>query len=212
MMTKRNYAAYLYSLFLSRHVDETNKKTPIFLSYPRMMPKIKKHPNSRIIINGQLVIEKRGCPTAFTGPVIEVHEGGELIINNTVVIGPNSHFIVGRNGRLVFGDMDSTVTNLSYNSKIVANEYIKIGSDCLFSWDILMMDSSTHLIGDNTRKPILMGNHVWVGARATILKGAEIGEGSIVANGAIVTKSFPPKTLIGGVPAKILKTDVEWRL
>lgn len=52
---------------------------------------------------------------------------------------------------------------------------------------------------------VIIQNDVWVGANATILKGVNIGRGSIVAAGAVVTKSFPPYSVIGGVPAKILK-------
>ena len=46
---------------------------------------------------------------------------------------------------------------------------------------------------------------MWCGANVTILKGVTIGRGSIVAAGAVVTQSFPPYSVIGGVPAKLLK-------
>lgn len=52
---------------------------------------------------------------------------------------------------------------------------------------------------------VIIENDVWVGANVTILKGVSIGRGSIVAAGAVVTKSFPPYTIIGGVPAKLIK-------
>ena len=47
--------------------------------------------------------------------------------------------------------------------------------------------------------------------RATILKGVTIGDGAIVAAGAVVTKDVPPKTLVGGIPAKVIKEDIEWQ-
>lgn len=59
--------------------------------------------------------------------------------------------------------------------------------------------------------PIVIGNHVWIGLNVTILKGVTIGDGCMVAAGAVVTKSFPPNYLIGGVPAKIIKEDILWR-
>ncbi len=53
--------------------------------------------------------------------------------------------------------------------------------------------------------PVVIEDDVWCGANVTILKGVTIGRGSVVAAGAVVTKSFPPYSIIGGVPAKMLK-------
>lgn len=51
-------------------------------------------------------------------------------------------------------------------------------------------------------QPIKIGDHAWLGVGATILKGVEIGEGAVVAAGAVVTKNVPAFTIVGGVPAK----------
>lgn len=53
--------------------------------------------------------------------------------------------------------------------------------------------------------PIVIGNDVWIGANATITKGVTIGDGSVVAAGAVVTKDVPPRTIVGGVPAKVIR-------
>ncbi len=52
---------------------------------------------------------------------------------------------------------------------------------------------------------VIIEDDVWIGSNVTILKGVTIGKGSIVAAGAVVTKSFPPYSIIGGVPAKLIK-------
>ena len=54
-------------------------------------------------------------------------------------------------------------------------------------------------------QPVTIEDDVWCGANVTILKGVTIGRGSVVAAGAVVTKSFAPYSIIGGVPAKLLK-------
>ena len=54
-------------------------------------------------------------------------------------------------------------------------------------------------------QPVVIEDDVWCGANVTILKGVTIGQGSVVAAGAVVTKSFPPYSIIGGIPAKLLK-------
>ena len=53
--------------------------------------------------------------------------------------------------------------------------------------------------------PIHIEDRVWIGANATVVPGVTIGENSIVAAGAVVTKDVPPNTIVGGVPAKVLK-------
>lgn len=59
-------------------------------------------------------------------------------------------------------------------------------------------------------KPISIGDHVWIGLNATILKGVTIGEGSVIAAGSVVVKDVPAHTLVGGIPAKVLKENIEW--
>ena len=58
-------------------------------------------------------------------------------------------------------------------------------------------------------QPVVIEDDVWVGANVTILKGVTIGYGSVVAAGAVVTKSCPPYSIIGGVPAKVLRKRFE---
>lgn len=54
-------------------------------------------------------------------------------------------------------------------------------------------------------KPVIIGDDIWIGANAVVLPGVSIGNHSVVAAGAVVTKDVPPHTLVAGVPAKIIK-------
>ena len=67
------------------------------------------------------------------------------------------------------------------------------------------MDVSDNEKLPNNDLPVVIEDDVWCGANVTILKGVTIGHGSVVAAGAVVTKSFPPYSIIGGVPAKLIK-------
>ncbi len=68
--------------------------------------------------------------------------------------------------------------------------------------------TGTHDINDplfsDSYKPIVIGNHAWIGVRATILAGVTIGEGAVVMAGAVVARDVPPYAVVGGVPARIV--------
>lgn len=107
--------------------------------------------------------------------------------------------------------------NMTAESTIVCTHQISFGNDCLLSWDILIMDTDEHPIINqdgirtNPDKPILVGNHVWIGCKCTLLKGTEIPNNAIVAAGTLLTSAFSGENqVIGGNPPAVLKSDVRW--
>lgn len=95
---------------------------------------------------------------------------------------------------------------------------ICFGDECLFSTDVIFRNSDSHAIYDsgtgtriNPAESILVGNRVWFGNKTTVLKGAKIGDNSVVATGAIVTHNVPSNSIVAGVPAKVVKSNIIWR-
>lgn len=89
---------------------------------------------------------------------------------------------------------------------------ISIGNNCLFGSDILVTDENHGLLPvgeyrDNPLhvEPITIGSNVWVGDKAIILPGVEIGDNSIIGSGSVVTKSIPSNVIVRGNPARIIK-------
>lgn len=86
---------------------------------------------------------------------------------------------------------------------------ITIGDGCLIGHQVVFATINHDFIAEkrgNMRvAPIILGKNVWVGAHATILQGITIGDGSVIAAGAVVTKDVPANVVVGGVPAKIIK-------
>ena len=60
--------------------------------------------------------------------------------------------------------------------------------------------------GMTGKRKVTIGNDVWIGQRAMIMPGVTVGDGSIIAAGAVVTKDVPPYSIVGGIPARVLKT------
>jgi acetyltransferase-like isoleucine patch superfamily enzyme len=101
---------------------------------------------------------------------------------------------------------------------------ISIGEDVLVSYGCVITDSDNHSVRYSIRKndcadwrrgfhdwsthehrPVIIGKGAWIGAHAMVLKGVELGEGTIVAAGSVVSKSVAPYTIVAGNPAKIVR-------
>ena len=95
---------------------------------------------------------------------------------------------------------------------------IDIGKNCLFSANITIRTGDSHSLVDtntgkriNPSKDVKIGNHVWVGNGATILKGIEIPEDCVVGACAVVTHTPQEgNCVLAGNPAKVVKTGVVW--
>lgn len=86
---------------------------------------------------------------------------------------------------------------------------IEIGNDCLIGHNCTIC-TVNHSVAPETRgdivcRPVKIGDKVWIGANVTLLPGVCIGEGAIIAAGAVVNKNVEPFTIVGGVPAKFIK-------
>ena len=93
---------------------------------------------------------------------------------------------------------------------------LEIGDECIIG-QYLSCHPENHVSSDLTiairfqdvtRRGIKIGKNCWLGSKVTILDGVELGDGCIVAAGAVVNKSFPPNSIIGGLPAKLIKTRI----
>lgn len=206
--------SYIYGWLVGLiYIDQTSGRLPLVYDTPGLRIKFRKKGNGKIIINGRLIIEKHGAQPPYGNIVIGVNPDAALIINGTVILGASTNLLVGKGATMILGNRPDGILSFAYNTHIIANELVEVGSGGLFSWDTLIMDTNYHHITKPTtsnNKPVKIGEHVWVGAKAMILKGVEIGDGSIVAASSVVTKNVPPKTMAGGNPAIIIKHDVEW--
>lgn len=89
---------------------------------------------------------------------------------------------------------------------------VHIGDNCMLAPGVHIytathpLDAQERNSGVEFGKPVTIGNNVWIGGRAVINPGVTIGDNVVVASGAVVTKDVPANVVVGGNPAKIIKT------
>lgn len=165
--------------------------------------------NNRILIEDFAVLN---------GATITIHGS-----NNTIIIGAWSHLA----GTDLFIEDDGGTISIGCRTKFLGKTHlaviegtsITIGQDCLFSSDVQMRTGDSHSILDldgkriNPSENIVLGDHVWVGTQAFCTKGARVAPHSIIGARALVTKAFDePNCALAGVPAKIVKREVDWSI
>ena len=146
-----------------------------------------------------------------------------VVFGNHVSVYAGCSFAVQKDGRCVVGDF--TLLN---GAIVMAEELVEIGSHCLISWGVGIADSDFHPLEPAQRLidsqalapffknrpsrpklktgPVKIGDNVWIGMNAVILKGVTIGDNSVVAAGAVVTRSVPTNTIVAGNPAVPVKS------
>lgn len=197
-----------YRVHTKGHAGVNNSRLGALLIDGKTKLTIKK--NAQIINNGYLALGIR--PQDFlpsTRPcVFTMFENSTLILNGNVHVGSGTLIEIHKNACLELGK-DIAINS---NTSIICTKSIKIGDDTRIAWDAEIIDSDFHQItkGAEISARIEIGNHVFISRRTMIMKGVKIGDGAIIAAGAIVTKDVPAASLAGGVPAKVIKENITW--
>ena len=144
--------------------------------------------------------------------------------NNRIIFGENckvhpksSFWAIGNNITITIGDG----TTFNHSNHVNAQEdgsIISIGNNCMISNQTIIRTSDSHPIIDletgerlNYPKPVIIGNNVWIAPHSEIMKGARIGDGSIIGSETMVSKEIPSNCLAVGRPAKVVKIGISWK-
>lgn len=141
--------------------------------------------------------------------LLAIHERAVFQVTGSFSIYSGARVSVNPNARLILG---SGYINHGLNLNCFTS--IEIGHGVAISDNVTIRDSDDHEIVGTERPvslPVKIGNHVWIGMNVTILKGVTIGDGAVIAAGAVVNKSVPARCLVAGVPARVLKENIEWK-
>ena len=149
----------------------------------------------RKFTRGGIIVAMPGWPKPHV-----TNRGGEIYVENCAFF-PGVRLEVLKGGRIFIGNG----TYLNRNTEVIAQQEVRIGRDCMIAWDVVIMDTDQHGIDGNppAAKPVVIGDYVWIGCRAIILKGVHIGDHAVIGAGAIVTHDVPPGGIVTGSAATL---------
>ena len=137
----------------------------------------------------------------------------KIVINKkgSISIGKNANFRSSLQLRAVYGGKIEIGNNVFCNTNvsITAMKNVKIGDRVRIANNVVIVDHDHDYMHDRSKflsKEVVIGNDVWIGANVVILSGVHIADFAVIAAGAIVNSDVPSYTVVGGCPAKKLKT------
>lgn len=221
-MILENIIGYIKSIFFNfKHFPlHIAVKLPIKICYGYDY-KISK--NSEIKITGNITrfmvklgaSGSVGLPT-MEGGILNMESQSKLIIEGPMYVSK------GTTIRLDMGAIIKIGEKVYFNSNcyIRSTNYIEIGRNTIFGWDVSIVTTDGHYIIDktndkefNNQGDILIGNHCWIGNNNIISKNASILDNTVCAQSSLINKKYEEgNVIIGGVPGKILKRNINWKL
>ena len=127
--------------------------------------------------------------------------GKRVVYYPGIKISPSTNIVLGDDVDLAWGVLITTSGNVSIGDRTL----VGYGTKILSSNHIIPSGKSKIFGAGHSQAPVTIYNDVWIGANVTILPGVTIHEGAVVAAGSVVTKNVEAYTIVGGIPAKIIK-------
>lgn len=151
-------------------------------------------------------------------PIVSVSRMGQVKIGERLVLCSNSRrnsigvsqpvvIRVGANASMEIGDhVGISGSSISVSEKVTIGSYVMIGSGCLIlDNDAHPIDPEGRQVGNRPKSaPVILHDHVFIGARSIILKGVMIGEGAVIGAGSVVTCDVPAYAICAGNPARVV--------
>lgn len=206
---KVSFLTWIYSAYLTiRFVDKWNIFPAIQLNQ-RFKFKIYKSRNAKIIIGNRLC-----CDVWINGKgstAITIAGSATLEIQNDFIMGDGMKIYVANGGKLLLkGKKNESGSGITANSVVMVYNYVEIGHDCIIAWDTFISDCDWHTIeGKKSWDNTIIGDHVWIGVGAKILKGSIIGNNSIIGTNSVIVKgNYPESSFISGIPGKVVQSNI----
>lgn len=203
-------AALIRSAYASWRLSGRISGLPVRVS-PGQQLSIRCDKGARVELSGCLYAVPWGGARGISS--ITVGSQATFRLQGDFTIGHNVHLSVSSGGLLeIAGVRHSSGSGITCDARVMVASDVRIGADTIIAWGVFITDSDWHEVDGKTRRaPVAIGDHVWIAHDCSVLRGAVIPEGSVVAAKSIVSAEYhEPRVLLAGNPARIVRREVQW--
>ena len=152
-------------------------------------------------------------PPSRAGAVVALRPRSRMRVEGLVRLLRGTVVRLNWDAELSIGDR----SYLNAGASIDCGGTMTIGRGCAIASGAALLSTDTHRlvrggVPGEPHAPVAIGDGCWIGQGAIVLKGVTVGDGAVVAAGSVVTSDVAPRSLVGGVPARTLREDVDWVL
>lgn len=169
-------------------------------------------PAGQLILKKDLIMGANLRRTSHAETCLKIHGNGIVTVSGRFQAFFASSIEVFEKGHLILGN-----GYLNTGACISCAKQITLGDGVFIARNVYITDSDHHQILDeqgrtlNEPRAVQIGDHVWIGVGAVVLKGVSIGNGAVIGAGSVVTHDVPANCLAVGVPARVIREGVCWK-
>lgn len=204
---KINLLKFLYYNYLCKKIKRDKGK----YLFPFKGAMIEIHRNARIEIHENFFVGSGKLNGSREEAFCQLYENSFLEVKGEVTLAYGAMIQIHKNAKVAIG-----ICHINTRATIIADKEILIGNDVLISRDVTIFDSDFHQVinehGNITNKPsfVHIDDHVWIGVKATILRGVHLYTGSVIGAMALVTSDVKEKVMVSAIPGRGFGL-IEWR-
>lgn len=207
LLSKLSLGKFIYYNYFSNHVERTGKG--YLLPYKNSV--IEMADGARIIIgDGHLAVNPNRPSGSHAEAFIRMRENAVLRVHDSLSLAYKATIEIHKDAEVEVGS-----AFINSDAVVLAAKKIQIGHGCLISRMVFIFDADHHPIYNeageqiNQPKPVIIGDHVWIGLQSVIVRGSKIGEGAVIAANSLVGGKIKAGTMASGNPARSY-SEIKW--
>lgn len=207
LLSKLSLGKFIYYNYFSNHVERTGKG--YLLPYKNSV--IEMADGARIIIgDGHLAVNPNRPSGSHAEAFIRMRENAVLRVHDSLSLAYKAIIEIHKDAEVEVGS-----AFINSDAVVLAAKKIQIGHGCLISRMVFIFDADHHPIYNeageqiNQPKPVIIGDHVWIGLQSVIVRGSKIGEGAVIAANSLVGGKIKAGTMASGNPARSY-SEIKW--